>query len=178
MLKRAMAICSIALWLAGCISVKLPEISNNRIFSEGGEPSTPRPPKAKKIKAAKWYNTRKKIQFKHYKGRCFVLVHFFDADQSESRSEVATLVRLRKKWPRDEVLIVGVHKWKKGLDLAGRLEYLGIEYPVAMDEENDTFEDYNLLGCPYAVLVDKDERIADEGPLSRVVRTLQKKLEQ
>lgn len=178
MLKRAATVLTMALVLAGCVSVKLPEISNIRFFSDGDDGSPPRAPKAKKIKAKKWYNTRKKIEFKHFKGRCFVLVHFFSGNQPESRAEVAELVRLRKKWRRDEVVVVGVHEWLKGRDLTERLKRLGIQYPVAMDDENDTFKDYKLTGYPYTVLVGKDERIADEGALPEVIKTLEAKLKE
>jgi len=178
-MKRIALMMLAVICLAGCfkLEVKAPENIDIRGFISDDD-GPPKPPKAKKIEASKWYNTKKKIEIKRFRGHSLVLIHFFELGRDQSRAEVQRLVGLRKKWPERDIKIVGVHRYFKNLELGSNLAGLGVEYPVAIDKKDDTFDDYKLTGRPFTVLVGKDGRIFYEGDLSGAVTAMENKLDE
>jgi len=162
-----LALCVFAVCAVACarIRVDIPDFSAfaGRARGEG----KPKGPKAGKIKASHWHNTRRRIELKRLKGR-FVIVHFFRVGNRASEREVTQLRDFASLHVGDTISVLGVHPQGGSAAVGDFLKSKGVRYPVAVDKEDETFRDYKLIGHPYAVLVGPGGRIAAEGSLSSV----------
>ena len=113
--------------------------------------------RAKKIQASRWYNSAG-LELKKLRGH-YVVLHFFLANDERSREEVLRLVYQSRRWSRDGVVVIGIHPSRE----TGRLERLikqeGVTYPVALDNKNDTVEDYKITSYPSTILIDPEGRV-------------------
>ena len=176
--KVMMAILGVAL-LAGCVvvDVKVPPTGRKYVSdgrAEAGEsdgrvivkaPFTDvdidlgsHRSKAKKIKAARWYNTDRKVELKKLRGR-YVVLHFFRVEEGASQREVTDLVQRALAWPENRVAVVGLHPPVSGGTIERYLRRCVVTYPVAVDDEDETVDDYHIKHFPFTVLIGPDGTI-------------------
>lgn len=107
-----------------------------------------------------------------------VMLNFFATWCPPCRAEIPELVKLRKSWPENKLVIVGLSVDENKSQLPAFLEKNGVNYPVFMAARNVT-DAYNVTSVPHNAFIAPDGKLiisepgmADVNVLKQVVNDL------
>lgn len=107
-----------------------------------------------------------------------ILINFFATWCPPCKAEIPEIVQVRKEYPEDRLLIVGLSVDDTQEPVPAFLKETGVNYPVYMAEK-DVTDAYNVSSVPHNAFIGKDGRLiisepgmADAAVLKQVITDL------
>ncbi|MFQ5724548.1 MAG: redoxin domain-containing protein [Terriglobia bacterium] len=147
-----------------------------------------KPRKAPALPENQWLNTpeNEPLKIEELRGKV-VLVEFWTFDCSNCRHALPYVKDWHRRYAEQGLVIVGLHSpefdFERPLENVARaVEELGIEYPVALDNDFAAWRRYRNQYWPAMYLVDSEGRIVyqaiGEGSYARTERKIQELLQE
>jgi cytochrome c biogenesis protein CcmG/thiol:disulfide interchange protein DsbE len=97
-----------------------------------------------------------------------VVLNFWASWCGPCEDEAGILEQAWRRWSKRGIVFIGVDLRDSTDAAESYIERWGITYPIAVDAEGDTADDYGLSGLPQTVVVSGDGRIVNRtiGPVT------------
>jgi thiol-disulfide isomerase/thioredoxin len=171
-MRRSTALLLLSAMLAGTGVVALESTSRaaaqSRVPLLNVKAPTPRPAPAWRNES--WLNTDRPLTVESLKGRV-ALLNFWVFTCYNCTNTVPSLIEFDRKYRPQGLTLIGIHTPEfppyagehDKANVERALKKYGIEYPVAQDNDNRTWNLYDIRYWPSFVLIDKRGRIRYEG---------------
>ncbi len=171
-MPRSTALLLLSAMLAGTGVVALESTSRaaaqSRVPLLNVKAPTPRPAPAWRNES--WLNVDRPLTVESLKGRV-VLLNFWVFTCYNCSNTVPSLIEFDRKYRPQGLTLIGIHTPEfppyagehDKANVERALKKYGIEYPVAQDNDNRTWNLYDIRYWPSFVLIDKRGRIRYEG---------------